>query len=135
MNTQSPKSMRVTLLIAGIAAILFTTVAMAIMPIRGWLHSSFEYFDGIFAQAQFSEIPEAPLSAATSGTGPARVKARCTECGVIDSIRQIQPVGNSLASYEITVRFGNGSTRVLSDARPANWRPGERIQLIGGSGL
>ena len=27
----------------------------------------------------------------------------------------------------------DGSTHVLSDASPANWRPGERMILIGGA--
>ena len=129
MLTRPPKSMHMPLMIAAIAAILFTAVAMASLPIMGWLHASFKSIDRIFAQER---TPEAALSAATSGAGQARVKARCDECGVIDSMRRIDAVGDTPASYETTIRFGDGSTRVLRDASPPNWRPGERINLIGG---
>ena len=132
MNTQTTNSMHVPLLIAGIAAILFSTVAMAIVPIIGWFQSSFEGFDGSSAQEQLPETLAAPLSVAPSGTGKARVKARCDECGVIESMRRVAAVGHAPAIYEITVRLGDGSTHVLSDASPANWRPGERFNLIGG---
>jgi hypothetical protein len=130
MNTQALKSMHMPLSVAGIAAILFSTVAMAIVPIMEWFHGSLEGSDGIVTQGQLPEtiaVPPAP-----SGAGKARVKARCDECGVIHSMRRVAPVGNSPAIYEITVRLGDGSTHVLSDASPANWRPGERINLIGG---
>ena len=60
------------------------------------------------------------------------MKARCDECGVIESTREVAAVGKSPAIYEITVRLGDGLTHVLSDASQANWRPGERIKLIGG---
>ena len=132
MNMQIPQPMHVPLLIAGIAAILFSAVAMAIVPIIRSFHSSFEGGDGIFAQEQLTETSAAALSIVPSGTGKARVKARCEECGVVESMRRVAAVGNSPAIYEITVRMRDGSTRVSSDASPANWHPGERIILIGG---
>jgi len=32
----------------------------------------------------------------------------------------------------VTVRLSDRSTQVFSDSNPANWRPGERVILIGG---
>ena len=51
---------------------------------------------------------------------------------MIESTRRIAPVGSAPAVFEITVRLGDGTTRVLSDASPASWRPGERTILIEG---
>ena len=131
MNLQTPKPTQAPLLIAAVAAILFSTMAMAIAPITGWFHSSFEGVDGIVAQEKLPQTPAVSLS--PSSAGEARVKARCDECGVIDSMRRVAAAGFSPGFYEITVRLGDGSIHVLSDASPANWRPGERIILIGGA--
>jgi hypothetical protein len=35
-------------------------------------------------------------------------------------------------SYAITIRLRDGSMRVITDAHPAKWRPGERVTLIAG---
>ena len=54
MNTQTHKIMYVPLVIAGIAILLFGIVAMTIVPIMGWLHSSFGQLHGLAAQVQMS---------------------------------------------------------------------------------
>lgn len=72
----------------------------------------------------------------------------CAECGRIASTRRIEApdapaevnaagtagvIEAKLArAYEITIRLKDGSMRVVTDAHPANWRPGERVILIGG---
>ena len=128
METQFNQFPRSLMWITGIATILICTAG--IVPITGWFHSSPEGSDDISAQGS---VPDTTVAAfAPSGAGEARVKARCDECGVIESMRRIAPVGQLPAMYEITIRMGDGSTDVLSDARPANWRPGERIKLIRG---
>ena len=38
----------------------------------------------------------------------------------------------SAKSYEITVRFPDGSTTVFDEATPRAWRPGSRVIVIGG---
>ena len=129
---QAPKSMRLPLLVAGIAAVLFSTLAMTIVPSERWFHSSLEGVDGFFAQEQLPETRKVLFSAAPSNIGETRVKARCDKCAVIESMRWLTPVGNSPAIYEITVRLRDGSTRVLSDPSPANWGIGEHMILIGG---
>jgi hypothetical protein len=83
----------------------------------------------------------------------------CRECGVVISMRQrvndpgagIDPVEAQLAgripvgaphatgtsavtatSYEIAVRFQDGSTIVLNEASPRNWRTGTRVIVVTG---
>jgi hypothetical protein len=82
----------------------------------------------------------------------ARRKARCKECGRIESIRRtdehgkIVPHNGSARSAaekknrtsekstlsEITVRLEDGSSRVMTDADPGRWRLGERVKVIDG---
>jgi outer membrane lipoprotein SlyB len=108
-------------------------------------------------------------------------KARCMECGVIESVREIATkgtgsgigavggavvggllghqvgggrgqdiatvvgaVGGAVAgnevekrvkagtSYEITVRFEDGSSRVITEANAPSWRVGDRVKVING---
>jgi outer membrane lipoprotein SlyB len=39
----------------------------------------------------------------------------------------------STKSYEIIVRMADGSRRVIHDAKPASWRTGEQVIVIGGA--
>jgi hypothetical protein len=130
MNTPIRKSIRVPLLIGGIAALLFSTVAITSVPVMGWFHNSLEGIDGASAQEQGSETLAPALPVARSDAAKAR--ASCDECGVIASMRQVAALENAPEFYEMTVRFRDGSTRVFSDASPTNWRPGARIVLIDG---
>lgn len=86
-------------------------------------------------------------------------RAPCPECGVIESMRQIERssdsgregvvdvkvargIPNTLSggpitantvtgkSYEFTVRFRDGSTTVFSDVGPRAWRVGSRVMVI-----
>ncbi len=129
MNMQIPKSMQLPALITGIAAILFSTVAMTKAPIAGWSHTSVAGAGEISAQQQLGETP----AAQPSGTRKVRMKPKCNECGVVESMRRVTPEGNSPAIYEIKVRMRDGSTHVSRDANPANWRRGEHIILLGGN--
>jgi hypothetical protein len=89
-----------------------------------------------------------------------RDRSRCRDCGVIESIRQIQRsrdvgtrdtvdaaiaqgVSRSLSgsalvasattekNYEIKVRFRDGSTTIFNEANPQTWRLGIRVIVIG----
>ena len=91
-----------------------------------------------------------------------RNRARCPACGVVESMRKIEPQGNvggqyaadvksarsvtggasgsAIAAnattgkgYEITVRFRDGSTTVLNEASPRTWPLGSRVMVIGRS--
>ena len=108
-------------------------------------------------------------------------QARCAECGVIESVREVATkgegsgigavggavvggvlgnqvgngtgktiatvvgaVGGAVAgnevekrvktgkSYEITVRFEDGSSRVINEASAPSWRTGDRVKIING---
>jgi hypothetical protein len=71
-------------------------------------------------------------------------KARCGECGRIESIRKIEDHGGATpkagargvparsVNHEITVRLQDGSSRVMIDTNPGRWRLGERVKLIDG---
>jgi hypothetical protein len=87
-----------------------------------------------------------------------RTRASCSECGVVESIRQVErsgaigqqdatkakvagrassgeiaPGAISPKSYEVTVRFRDGSTTVLDRAGPHALRLGDRVVVIGRS--
>lgn len=92
-----------------------------------------------------------------SAENETRARARCAECGVVESIREILQAGEDndpratgsparssrnksarkpvrhTAHYEITVRRRNGDSHVFIEANAANWRPGERVSLIDGA--
>jgi outer membrane lipoprotein SlyB len=109
-------------------------------------------------------------------------QAKCSECGVIDSIREVTTKGEgsglgvvggavvggllgnqvgagrgkdaatvvgavggavagnqieksvkSTKSYDITVRFDDGSSRVIHEENASAWRPGDRVKVINGA--
>jgi hypothetical protein len=79
-----------------------------------------------------------------------RSRARCPECGFVESIRYIEDSGKvSVAGdgsggaiaasaatgkhYEITVRFRDGSTTAFNEATTGTWRLGSQMIVIGGS--
>ena len=142
MKTQPGKSSYLPLLITGIAVILFSTAGIARM--MGWGPNSTGDSGDILTLDQAASVP---------ARSEARAKPRCPECGVIVSMREIQrhdedsgpgaaggvTAGNrdatrvkSTRSYEIIVRMADGSRRVIHDAKPASWRTGESLIVIGG---
>ncbi|MEO8565784.1 MAG: hypothetical protein ABI541_05320 [Betaproteobacteria bacterium] len=130
-NTRIPKAMRAPLVIAGIAAISFSAVGMTNVPLA-WFHNSVAGFDRRSTQDDLSTTSvELPLLA-SPGAGKVRVKMSCAECGVVDSVRPIALTGNAPAVYELTIRMRDESTRVVTLSH-GNWRPRDRITLIGGA--
>jgi len=142
MQVQADKSSCLPLLITGIAIILFSTAGIARM--MGWGPNSTDASGDILALDQMAPVQT---------MSEARANARCAECGMIVSMREIErhdedsgpgaaggvTTGTwdetrvkSTRSYEIIVRMANGSRRVIHDANPASWRPGERLMVIGG---
>jgi hypothetical protein len=107
------------------------------------------------AEARASD-PQSPL--AVTPTISRRSLASCSECGVVASIREIKRSevlgrqdtmevkvagrvsGGAIVakpttgkSYEITVRFRDGSTTVFNEAGSRTWRLGARVIMIGRS--
>ncbi len=80
----------------------------------------------------------APAVAASPESIPAPTStAKCGECGVIESTREIaahgDPDARNIKRYETIVRLPDGSRRAIHDVNPAAWRTGERVILIAGS--
>jgi len=105
-----------------------------------------------------ADRPLAGLSVAKPAINRGR-RAWCPECGVVESMREIEPPravigqhdvevkfagdgsvgvsGSTIAadatttkSYEIRVRFRDGSTTVFNEASPRTWRLGSRVMVI-----
>lgn len=125
----------------------------------GWSPNATDDSDDILA-LNILPVASAQPVAVRAQTGPgeaagnARAKGRCAECGVIVSVREIGArdegagpgatsgavAGNqdelpvtAIRHYAITVRLADGSSRVINDANPASWRPGERLIVIDGA--
>ncbi len=68
-------------------------------------------------------------AAVAAGTA---VKAKSPACGFVQSVRRVKARGDNPETYEITLRLRDGSTHVLTEAAPANWRRGESVVFIAG---
>lgn len=145
------------LLIKGVAVTLLGTFGIA--AVMAWMPTSTDVADVIFsfekllAPSASTVNAEAQILPTISGSDT-HVRLKCAECSVVESIREIKQNNDeidpgaaigisrdglnetpekSTRSYEITVRMKDGSSRVLVDATPVNWRPGERVVFIEGA--
>ena len=149
MNALASKSLQLPLLIAGLAAILCS--ALAFSPLMAFIQVPVESFKRSVAPSERPEVPSA-IEAPAQGLRTTRAKARCAECGVIESTREIEtrneetgagapnrtPAGGEAEKmptriYETVVRLQDGSLHVINDVNPERWRPGERVTLIDGT--
>ncbi len=201
MNTQVSKPLHPLAWIAGIAVILFSVAGIA--AIMGWIPTStgtpgnnaaLEKPAPNTTEPVVPKTHTAPVHVASNA--PAAPKAhrdpvqvasnaparqRCAECGVIESVREIQHHGEgtglgavggavvggllgnqvgagrgntaatvigavggvvagneiekrvkSTKGYEITVRFDDGSSRVISAASMPAWRTGDHVKVVDG---
>jgi hypothetical protein len=101
------------------------------------------------ADARF--IDAKPQVAGARATINRRNRPPCPDCGVVESVRAIErpdvagrqdtldvDVAGHVRttagkSYEITVRFRDGSTKVFDEAGARTWRMGSRVIVIGRS--
>jgi hypothetical protein len=88
---------------------------------------------------ELSPMPAQPADAKGDGASAGVVsdpptRTTCAECGVIESVREIDVRGEqgaeSTRSYEFTIRLRDGSRRVLNEATPRMWRSGTRVKVI-----
>ncbi len=137
MNALASKSLQLPLLIAGLAAVLCGAVAFS--PLTASSQAPVESSKHGGAPGEWPEVPppsavEAPAQALRT----TRAKARCAECGVIESTREIETRNETTEAgapgriYEAVVRLQDGSTHVINDVNPGRWRTGERVKLIAG---
>lgn len=127
MKTQEVRNPLLTLQMGSITVVVLSLGAvaalMAVMPSVAAVSPS-----PTFAHAEPADEPQP------------RVHAACEQCAVVTAMREIKPLEHEINSsaestrrYQVTVRMRNGSTRVIEQARPANWRMNERLILIGGA--
>lgn len=187
METQTSKSPHTLFWIAGIAVTVFSIAGIA--AIMGWIPTSTSSPTGNAALAKQSAAPAKPAAAsAVPEQAPVQVasntpvvSAACAECGVVESVREIDTKGEgsglgavggavvggvlghqigggsgqkiatvvgavggavagneiekrvkSAKSYDITIRFEDGSSRVINEANAPSWRVGDRVKVING---
>ena len=144
----------VSLLALGVAAILFSASDIAAITGRLLPASTAGIFVPSFNLPAASAKAVAAPTAPKQREGKGRLKGRCAECGSIVSMREIEGNDGNFAhaaaggmmtskpmetpvqlsgNYNIIVRMADGSSRVITHASPASWRPGERVILIDGA--
>ena len=106
-------------LAAGFALLVFIVVEVTTAPLTEWFQTSAQALPDGADQPKNAEATPSQASESNS-------KTQCKYCGIIESTRKVGSV------HEVTVRLADRSTHVFSDSNAANWRPGERIILIGG---
>lgn len=174
METQAKKPLHPLMWIAGIALIVFCGAGVA--AFMGWITTS----AGKPAEPSLVGKLDKPRSVEKARSTP--VAAVCAECGVVQSVREIDTkgeasgvgavggavvggvlgnqvghgdgrkvatvggavvgavVGNeiekrvkSTKSYEIAVRFDDGSNRVITETTEPSWRAGDRVKVVNGT--
>jgi outer membrane lipoprotein SlyB len=183
METQSSKSPHPMVWVAAIAVVVFCGAGAA--AFLGWIPSS---MSTPAEEARLAKLEAAKPSPAHSSApkvhsaqAPVVVAARCSECGVVQSVREVDAKGEgsgigvvggavaggvlghqvgkgdgntvatvigavggavagneiekrvkSTKSFEITVRFEDGSTRVITEANATSWRSGDKVRVVNG---
>ena len=136
-RTQVDRSPHLPIWIANVATTLLCAAGIA--SFMAWVPTASGNPDEDTSLAERS--PKSVQAAAATGdlalAGVAShtpTRAACTGCGVVELVREIDTRGDhaveSTRSYELTIRFQDGSTRVFNEATPRTWRPGARIMVI-----
>jgi hypothetical protein len=141
IDAPSGRISHVLLLIAGALIVLSSTAALAHM--MDWFPAPAAGPDEVRALDEYSSAV-AP-GALSHAAGRSHRRAGCAGCGAIVSIRELGGsgvIGSKTAGafaevavqpakyYEFTIRLRDGSKRVITDANPAAWRVGERVNVI-----
>jgi hypothetical protein len=112
-----------------VAAVVFASVAAASSPLMSWMDGAVEGAESLTALPAPDTGVATPV--APANTARARGRSTCDSCGVVESVRRLEPAAGMPAFYEMTVRLRDGSSRVTSIANTAQWHAGDRIMLIG----
>jgi hypothetical protein len=149
MSAHARRFAHLALPIVGVTAIL--TGATAIAAVMIWLDAPSSVLDPVPALNN----PVAAHTVPERASDGVRVRPKCPGCGVIVSMREVDPQSEASAlaapdgvlasnpgevrsaparNHEITIRMADGSSRVINHASSASWRPGERVVVIDGAG-
>jgi len=110
--------------------------AAGIAAFMAWMPTAIDNPKDHATLTELSPMPAQPAGATGSAgvVSDTPTRTTCAECGVIESVREIDTRGEQAAestrSYEITIRFRDGSRRVFNEATPRTWRSGTRVMVI-----
>src|SRR5712672_2266559 len=176
MEMQAGKSPHPLVWVAAIALIVFCGLGAAALV--GWIPTSASKPGDEAALAKLDKPLASPAKPASARPHAAAVvAAKCAECGVVQSVHEVDTkgegsgvggvggavvggvlghqVGNgdgqtiatvigavagneiekrvkSKKSYEVTVRFNDGSSRVITEATAPSWRTGDKVKVVNG---
>ena len=184
MEAQASKSPHPLIWAAAIALIVFCGAGFA--ALMGWIPTSASKpEERTIAQnakpATGTAHPAGAKTRAAPAPAPVAVAAKCAECGVVQSVHEIDTKGEgtglgavggavvggvlgsqvgggdgkkvmaavgavggavagneiekrvkSTKSYEITVRFDDGTSRVITEPNATAWRAGDKVKVING---
>ena len=139
MRTPFKRPIRKPLWIAGIAVCLLA--ASGTVAIVGTIPASYASIpdeDAPFQRAAAQRGSEGARvddpqanSAITLAAVNRPSRAWCPACGVVESMRQIEPSGE-VGRQDLTIRLRDGGTIVLNETTRRSWQPGNRVIVIGG---
>ena len=150
MKTAPRKNPLVPLLVAWVAVVVFGSASVAHMldGQSGSPRSVAPLAGAALAPAKSPGIASAKDAAALPEAGRVRVtpdtKPRCAECGVVESMREIDAAAAGIdrrggtgtlpaklaKRYELTLRMGDGSRHIIASAGKGGWKVGERVIAI-----
>jgi outer membrane lipoprotein SlyB len=180
METQTGKSLHPLAWVAGIAIVVFCGVGAA--AFMGWIGSSSAKPLEPSPITQLDNPPQPRAAAERPHVARVAVAAICHECGVVQSVQEVDSKGaggsgvgyaggavvggvlghqvgegngnklatvvgavggallgneaekrvNTSKAFDITVRFDDGSSRVISEATASPWRVGDKVKVVNG---
>lgn len=133
MRTQVDQYPHLALWIASV--VLFCVAGIAALVL--WIPTAIGNPEDRATLAGSSRIPIQPAgairdTASAGAVNNAPTGTTCTECGMIESVREsaVRGAAESTRNYEVTIRFRDGSTRVLSETTARMWRSGTAVKII-----
>jgi hypothetical protein len=137
MRTQVDRSSLLPMRIPSVAAISYGAAAIAAFV--AWTPIAMIDASDDAAHTESSPMPGRSAGASNDGAvsaavGDTTARTTCPECGVVESVREIDTRGERAAestrSYEITIVFQDGSREVFSESTPRTWRSGTRVKVV-----
>ena len=133
MRTQVDQYPHLALWIASVALFCVAGIAALVM----WIPTAIGNPEDGVTLAGSSRIPIQPAGtigdmASAGAVNNAPTGTTCTECGMIESVREsaVRGAAESTRGYEVTIRFRDGSTRVFSETTARMWRSGTAVKII-----
>ena len=137
MRTQVAQSPHLLMWIASVATTLFCSAGIA--AFMAWAPTAIGNPKDHAMLTGLSPMSDQPAAAkgdkdSAGVLSDTPIRTTCAECGVIESLREIQSraeqAAESTRSYEFIIRFRDGSTRVFNEATPRIWRLGAEVKVI-----